>query len=187
MAPTLIGRPALGQRQPRPYDALVSTHLSEISLRAAVPADAEAGAVLHAACWREAYEPYADPALLAERLADTDRWLATWRSQLVDGPPRMLAEADGEVVGFAVVGRNRDLDAPAPAELLAMYTRASWWGSGLGQALWDAVRPEAPCSLWVLEDNGRARGFYARNGFVADGSREFYDGLGTWEIRMVRP
>jgi RimJ/RimL family protein N-acetyltransferase len=39
----------------------------------------------------------------------------------------------------------------------------------------------------VLEDNVRARGFYARNGFVPDGAREFYDDLGTWEIRMVRP
>ena len=80
-------------------------------LRPAVPADAEAGAALHAACWREAYAPYADPALLAERLADTEAGSAAWTRQLVDGPPRVLAEADGELVGFAVVGANRDPDA----------------------------------------------------------------------------
>ena len=49
------------------------------------------------------------------------------------------------------------------------------------------MRTEQPCSLWVLEDNLRAQGFYRRNGFVADGTRELYDDLGTWEIRMIKP
>ncbi len=83
----------------------------------------------------------------------------------------MLAEADGELVGFSVVGANRDPDAPCPTELYAIYTRAACWGTGLGQQLWDAVRPEQACSLWVLEDNERALGFYRRNGFVPDGAR----------------
>jgi GNAT superfamily N-acetyltransferase len=163
------------------------SQIAGVRLRPAVPSDAEAGAALHMACWREAYTPYADPALLAERLATTDRFVSAWTRQLAEGPPRVLAEADGELVGFAVVGDNRDPDLTAPTELYAIYTRAAWWGTGLGQQLWDAVRPEQACSLWVLEDNARARGFYARNGFVADGSREFYDDLGTWEVRMVRP
>ncbi|MEP9362393.1 GNAT family N-acetyltransferase [Nocardioides sp. CN2-186] len=158
-----------------------------VLLRPAVPADAAACAVMHAECWREAYGPYAVPALLAERLADTEGWLAAWTRHLTEGPPRVLAEEDGELVGFSVVGPNRDPDAPCPTELYAIYTRAAYWGTGLGQQLWDAVRPDLPCSLWVLEDNERALGFYRRNGFVADGARELYDGLGTWEIRMIRP
>jgi ribosomal protein S18 acetylase RimI-like enzyme len=158
-----------------------------VDLRLATPADAEAGAAMHMACWREAYTPYADPALLAERLAMTERFVAAWTKQLIDGPPRVLAEADGEVVGFAVVGPGRDGVDVAPTELYAIYTRAAWWGTGLGQRLWDAVRPGEACSLWVLEDNARAQAFYRRQGFVADGARELYDGLGTWEIRMVRP
>ncbi|MDF1606121.1 GNAT family N-acetyltransferase [Nocardioides sp. YIM 152315] len=156
------------------------------TLRPAAAADARAGAAMHAACWREAYGPYADPDRLAERLADTDRWVAAWTRQLEVGPPRVLAEDDGGLVGFAVVGPSRDDDHATPRELYAIYTRAAYWGTGLGQRLWDAVRPDDPCSLWVLEDNDRARGFYARNGFVADGARELYDDLGAWEIRMVR-
>jgi GNAT superfamily N-acetyltransferase len=157
------------------------------TLRLAVPADAAAGAALHAACWREAYGPFVDGALLRQRLDDTARWTAAWTRQLLDGPPRVLAEVDDRLVGFAVVGPSRDEDAVAPHELYALYTRAAWWGRGLGQALWDAVRPDGPCSLWVLEANARARGFYRRNGFVPDGAREHYTGLGAWEIRMVRP
>ncbi len=156
------------------------------TLRPAVPADAVAGAALHRACWREAYGPYVDPALLEERLADAARWTAAWSAQLVDGPPRILAEVDGEPVGFAVVGPARD-DGAAEHELYAIYARAAYWGTGLGQALWDAVRPDGSCSLWVLEANARAQGFYRRNGFVADGAREHYAGLDAWEIRMVRP
>jgi ribosomal protein S18 acetylase RimI-like enzyme len=157
------------------------------TLRPAVPADAAAGAALHAACWREAYGPLVDGTLLAQRLEDADRWTAAWTKQLIDGPPRVVAEANGELVGFAVVGPSRDEDAVAPQELYALYTRSAWWGTGLGQALWDAVRPDGPCSLWVLEANARAQGFYRRNGFVPDGAREHYAGLDAWEIRMVRP
>jgi GNAT superfamily N-acetyltransferase len=163
------------------------SQIASVRLRPAVPTDAEAGAAMHNACWREAYGPHAEPERLAERLADTDRWLEAWTRQLVTGPPRVLAEADGELVGFSVVGPGRDGADVATTELYAIYTRAAWWGTGLGQQLWDAVRPEEPCSLWVLEDNARARGFYARNGFVPDGARELYEDLGAWEIRMVRP
>jgi ribosomal protein S18 acetylase RimI-like enzyme len=161
--------------------------IAGVELRTAVPADAAAGAALHAACWREAYGPYVDAALLEERLADTGRWVAAWTRQLIDGPPRVLAEADGELVGFAVIGGNRDPDAPTPAELYAIYLREAWWGSGLAAALWDAVAPSEPCSLWVLEANDRAQAFYRRLGFVADGAREHYAGLDAWEIRMIRP
>ncbi|MBB3042812.1 GNAT family N-acetyltransferase [Nocardioides soli] len=156
-------------------------------LRAAGPDDAAAGATMHAACWREAYGPYVDAGLLEARLADTDRWVEAWTRQLAGGPPRVLAEVDGELVGFAVAGPSRDEDHATPAELYAIYTRSAWWGSGLGQRLWDAVRPDEPCSLWVLEANQRARAFYRRNGFEPDGSRELYAGLDAWEIRMVTP
>ena len=157
------------------------------TLRTAVPADAVACATMHAACWREAYGPYVDPTLLEERLAETARWTAAWTRHLVDGPPRVLAEDDGEIVGFSVVGPSRDDDGATPLELYALYVRAAYWGTGLGQELWDAVRPDRPCSLWVLEANARAQGFYRRNGFAPDGAREHYAGLDASEIRMVRP
>jgi len=160
------------------------------TLRTAVPADAAAGAAMHNACWREAYGPYVDRARLEERLADTATWLAAWTRHLTSGPPRIVAEVPGEagpeMVGFAVAGPSRDPDAGVPSELYAIYVREAWWGSGLGQRLWEAVRPDEPCSLWVLEDNLRAQGFYRRNGFVPDGARELYADLGAWEIRMVR-
>ncbi len=157
-----------------------------VTLRDAVPDDAEAGAALQRN-WREAYGGLAaDPALLQARLADVGRWVRAWRTQLESGPPRIVAEADGELIGFAVAGPSRDPEPPVPVELYAVYVRRLWYGTGVGQALLDAVLGDRPGSLWVLEDNLRARAFYAHNGFVADGSREWYADLGGWEIRMVR-
>lgn len=158
-----------------------------VSIRPATPADAAAGAALHRACWQEAYAPYADAALLAEATADATDWEDRWHHQLTAGPPRQLAVHGSEgLLGFGVAGPGRDPDLPATDELYALYVRQAWWGTGLGQALLDAVLGADACALWVLEDNARARRFYERNGFVADGSRELYERLGTWEVRLVR-
>jgi ribosomal protein S18 acetylase RimI-like enzyme len=161
-----------------------------VALRPAVPDDAEAGADLHIACWREAYGPLVGRDLLESRLHDRAHWVAAWEQQLASGPPRTVAETGDQLVGFAVTGATRDggkeSGAVAAYELLAIYTRAAFWGSGVGQTLLDAVLPGDSISLWVLEDNERARGFYRRNGFVPDGAREHYAGLDSWEIRMVR-
>lgn len=158
-----------------------------VTLRDADPGDAEAGAALHRNCWREAYGGLAiDPALLQARLADVGRWVRSWRSQLESGPPRVVAEAEGELIGFAVAGPSRDPEPPVADELYAVYVRRLWYGTGVGQALMDAVLGAQPASVWVLEDNARARRFYARNGFTEDGARDWYADLGAWEVRMVR-
>lgn len=161
------------------------------ALRPAVPADAEAGADLQIACWREVYGPLVGADLLESRLHERQRWVDGWHSQLADGPPRTVAVADGELIGFAVTGPTRDArktsGAVSVSELFAIYTRQAWWGTGLGQALLEDVLPGGSTSLWVLEDNLRAQGFYRRNGFEPDGAREHYAGLDAWELRMVRP
>src|SRR5699024_7805448 len=43
---------------------------------------------------------------------------------------------------------------------------------GLARALVDALLGDAPASLWVAEDNPRARRFYEKLGFAADGARQ---------------
>lgn len=51
-----------------------------------------------------------------------------------------------------------------------LYVEQASHGSGAGQALLDAVLPRHPAFLWVARDNPRARAFYRRNGFQADGT-----------------
>ncbi|MBD8870809.1 GNAT family N-acetyltransferase [Nocardioides donggukensis] len=160
--------------------------LSGVTLRPATVDDAEAGAALQRDCWREAYGPLVPAATLEPLLADAELWVAVWRRPVGADPPRTVAVAGGELVGFGVAGRARDEDAPSAEELRALYVRRRWWGSGLGALLLAAVVADRPCSLWVLESNLRARRFYASHGFVADGSRQVCEPLAAPEVRMVR-
>ncbi|MEO9151433.1 MAG: GNAT family N-acetyltransferase, partial [Lapillicoccus sp.] len=59
-------------------------------------------------------------------------------------------------------------------------------GSGLADRLLGSALTDRPASLWVLEANGRARSFYRRHGFVADGAARVHEASGEPEVRMVR-
>ena len=95
----------------------------------------------------------------------------------------LVAEADGSVIGFASCGESRD--ATGEGELYAIYALPEAWGSGAGPALMAAALEElrhsgfATASLWVLEDNPRARRFYEREGWSSDGGRREEEFLGV--------
>lgn len=100
----------------------------------------------------------------------------------------LVAESGSEVVGFVHYGPPSEYPAVAERELSALYVRASRYGTGLAQALLDAVLiPGKSCSLWVFEQNRRARAFYGKYGFVPDGISRAELFATTTEIRMVRP
>lgn len=156
-------------------------------LRPATAADAVAGAELQRTCWREAYGPIVDPALLDAQLADGPTWERRWQHPPPAGITRLVATYGDALVGFATSGAGRR-DGDAEHELYGLYVLAAHHGTGLGQALLDASVPaDTACSLWVLEDNARARAFYARNGFVPDGTRKRFEPLDAWELRLRRP
>ena len=156
-------------------------------VRPATAEDAAGIGPCHLACWRETYADLLSAAFFAARTPE--RFTANWARLLADpGQPRVVvAEVGGEVVGFAQAGAGRD-DPPVRAEeLRTLYLRAAQHGSGLGQALLDAVLADRPASLWVAEQNPRARRFYARNGFAPDGARQVVEALeGLAEVRLVR-
>lgn len=158
-----------------------------VEIRPATVGDAEAGARLHRTCWREAYGPITDPALLTARLGDEANWVDRWRRQIEGGPQRLLAVVGDELVGFGTAGPGRHDEGLPAHELYALYVRSAWHGTGVGAALLVATLGDAAAYLWVLEDNARARAFYARHGFAPDGVEKLYDELDARELRMVRP
>ena len=62
------------------------------------------------------------------------------------------------------------------------------YGTGASDMLMDAALGDDPASLWVLEDNPRARAFYRRHGFDPDGAVKTHtvDGAAIREVRLVR-
>lgn len=136
-------------------------------------------------------------------LEDHERWFgkaalerrtAQWTAMLTPGDPQygrstiaVGCAPDGQVVGFATGGETRDEDAPRPLELFALYTDSAWHGTGLGRALVEAVIGDEPASVWVAAENPRARRFYEKLGFKADGAEKVEEHLANLrDIRMVR-
>ena len=166
--------------------------MGDVTVRRAGVEDAAAIASVQVTGWHEAYTGRMPQSILDG--LDVDRSTRGWHRLLTgdaDGEPGELwvAERDGEVIGFVASGRNRDEEpATESREVYAIYVLAAHYGSGAGQALLDAAIGDHPASLWVLADNPRAHAFYARNGFVADGSWKDDDQWGepVREVRLVR-
>ena len=81
-----------------------------------------------------------------------------------------VAERDGELVGFMVLGR--------PDWLEHLYLDRAATGAGLGSRFVELAKAElaGPIQLWTFQSNTGAQRFYARHGFVpvqwTDGDNE---------------
>lgn len=142
-------------------------------IRRAVAEDAEALVRMHTLAHEECYGHLLPPAFFAARRASIPERVERRRPSLQGPEPRIIAEdAGGEIVGFADAGPGQDADRPGELELSAIYTLNRTYGSGLGTALLYAAIGNSAAYLWVLDDNPRARAFYAKHGFQPDGERK---------------
>jgi GNAT superfamily N-acetyltransferase len=185
-----------------------------VTIRAACADDAATVADIRAQSWRAAYLGLIPAGILAGATSP-DTVAAHVDGIRRRGPAGILiaetavgpAPAGGraKAVGYANFGPERGADgrpglAPGPgqrqarAELYAIYLDQAQWSTGAGRALLDAVLGRAVAagyasvSLWVLEENSRARRFYQRAGFSATGESQVLDDLGgVTEIRYERP
>jgi GNAT superfamily N-acetyltransferase len=154
-------------------------------IRPGTAADAEGVARVHVATWQAGYAhvlPQEElQALSVERHAE---WHRT-------NPP-IVAEVEGEVIGFVSVGASRDEDAEG--ELYAIYVHPDHWSTGAGRALIEAGEAELRrlghhhVVLWVLEDNPRARRFYEQAGWTVDGAERSIEifGRSVPEVRYAK-
>ncbi|MGW1259324.1 N-acetyltransferase family protein [Streptomyces sp. NPDC002513] len=147
--------------------------------------------------WRSAYRGLLPQSYLdaLDVDADTERR----RARLAEGDGRvvnLVAEEEGETVGWAAHGPYREGEVrTADAELYALYVAPGLLGGGIGRALLtEAVHRSAAAGhprmcLWVLKDNARARHFYERAGFRADGTAEAFEahGVAVPEVRYAAP
>ncbi|WP_228002939.1 GNAT family N-acetyltransferase [Nocardia australiensis] len=140
----------------------------------------------HIACWREAYRDLVPAHVLAA--FDVERRAQQWeRLRVENSGHTFVALVDDSVIGFAGSGPTRDQQPATPMELSAMYVRESWYGTGVAHELMRAaLDPAQAYSLWVFEENPRARAFYRKYGFEPDGTRRVEAFTPAMEIRMVR-
>jgi len=170
----------------------MTEQLDEVTIRIATAQDADAIAQVHVRSWQEAYADIVPAHHLAS--LDAEDWGRRWKQHLERGPQdgvtTWIASADQRLVGFVSVGPSRDEDARrADREIYSIYLDPGIWGHGVARELMRTVISETGESthltLWVLADNDRARHFYRRHGFQADGV-ERYDEVGGAELLEVR-
>jgi len=178
-----------------------------VTIRPATISDADAIAAVLRAGWLAAYEGIV-PHDLIEQAQPPDG--GTRVRERMRGRPwqRVLVGCDeaGKVVGYASYGPEREvLNGQWPltltevgmagqvGELYALYVHPDRWSTGTGRALMTGVLTKTAALgydeivLWVLEENARARRFYALSGFEPDGTVNLLEGLGgVPEVRYRR-
>lgn len=145
------------------------------TIRIPEAADADACAAVHVSSWRESYGHLLPEDFFTPEYAESRR---QWWGRMLHEPPAdallRVGIRDQQIVGIAMAGQAfgaEGEDLPCERQLYLLYALESEYGSGLGQALLDAVLDPGPAMLWVAENNPRAIRFYERNGFTLDGVR----------------
>ncbi len=164
-----------------------------ITYRSAGPDDAGAISALFAESFTATFGHLYAPADLAAFLARLDA--AGFAAEIADPRYRVrLAEAEGRAVAFAKLGPPALPTEPSgvAVELRQLYVLGPWQGAGVAAALMDWTIEEAQAMgadelfLSVYVDNGRARRFYERYGFVRVGRYDFMVGTHRDEDEIMR-
>jgi putative acetyltransferase len=128
------------------------------ALRAYTARDEDASVVLWLRAWQKTY-PELD---FAERL---DWWRRRWRKELLPAAEVVIAEAEGDMIGFVTVD-------PRTLYLDQIVVAPEFWGSGVGSALIAEAKRLSPggLDLDVNTDNARAIAFYGKQEFAITGA-----------------
>jgi L-amino acid N-acyltransferase YncA len=139
-----------------------------ITIRPAEPADAQAIASVQTASWRTTYATLVPMQFLASM--DVNRRAAVWHTWLTDSSSRqcifVAEDKDGQVVGFASGGPEREGHPIYKGELSAIYILDTYHGQGIGRRLVQAVagwlnqQHYHNMLIWVLAGNTIGIGFY---------------------------
>ena len=153
-----------------------------IAYREAKEADAEGIARVHVASWRTTYAGLIPDETLAN--LSEERRVEGWRESIRrEANFVLVAEDDGEIVGFAAGGPEREETARQSdgllfdAELYAIYLLAEHQGRGIGARLFRMLAEALFMAgfrrmlLWVLTENTSARRFYEALGGTVEPSR----------------
>lgn len=160
-------------------------------------ADIEAVSAIRVRGWQAAYAGIVPPSHLDALTVEDD---AARRREWFSRPGResrdLVAVGEHGPVGWICFGpsRSRLPGAGKPGEVYALYVAPDLIGTGIGRGLLGeahaAMRDQGfeTSALWVLQDNERARRFYERAGYAADGATQddVYDDVTLCELRYLR-
>jgi ribosomal protein S18 acetylase RimI-like enzyme len=110
-----------------------------------------------------------------------------WANAIGKAASILVLEIEGEVVGYATLGRNRSRDLGQQGEIYELYLLPEYQGIGLGTRLFKAAREKLAAHgldglvVWALEDNTGAMAFYA-----GAGGRDVAEGVEIFEQKALK-
>jgi RimJ/RimL family protein N-acetyltransferase len=166
---------------------------TEVLIRRAHAADAERIGETRVRAWQAAYSA----SLPAEFLSALDPGANLDRlRQLLNSdaplPIVTVAEVDGIVRGFSILGAPRSSASSAALELWALNIHPNYWRAGLATRLVmqiTQIHPTTDIELWCLQGNLAAEALYQRCGFHKTGEERctrHLTGHPLTECRFVR-
>ncbi len=149
--------------------------MDRLLIRQAVPADAEPIARVHVASWRVAYGDFMPPKQMA--------WISESRetrraADLISNPdtPYLVAEDDGEIVGFLVYGLPGDeCDPQSTRQIYTFFVDPRRYRQGIGTRLLTTMQSEISVpeiTVWVMTQGTHGPHFYERSGFLREPETE---------------
>jgi GNAT superfamily N-acetyltransferase len=200
---------SLGESVAPPFTGAALGAGAPFAVRCATSADVAAMCVVRGRSWHVAYRGLVPDAALAS--LDAGAAWAWMRLQVerasADAGARdvaLVVGGDREVHGYLLASRadayrTEDDETPVcpgadPGEIQLLYLDPTAWSAGAGLALLRAGEDALTAAgfdrlaLWTLESNDRARRFYERNGWRADGTvKTVTHPHGWWrEVRYLR-
>ncbi len=160
-----------------------------IAVRAATTDDADSIVEVSLRAWEEGFRGIVPKRIDPRQAWNPERLRARLREP--GETEHSVAELEGRVMGYVVVGPCRDHDAPArTGEIWALYVHPDAWRLGLGRALVRHAFGELggagfrAATLWTLAESPSARAFYEACGLARDGASQRREALGSsLEIR----
>lgn len=155
--------------------------------------DAKILGEIHSLSWKEAYKGIIPDEILSNRTPEKRQ--KHFENAISEGGEEIaIILVDDKPIGFIRIGKCRDVDKSSSyGEIWGIYLLEEWWNKGLGyeSMVWGlnelAKRQYKKVTLWVLEENLRARRFYEKIGFQHDGTiKEIQIGRKLNEYRYVK-
>ncbi len=161
-------------------------------IRATKKHAAEMGFV-HSCSWQKAYANIIPNEIIA---AFTPEKRAEIFSNIIESQPEeyYLFVVNDQSAGIASLSKSHEKDSPnTVGEIYSIYFHPDYWGTPATQVAFQFCIDRLKAlgfsfiTIWVLEDNIRARRFYEKNGFEFDGhSKEIEVGKKLREVRYSK-
>ncbi|NLC66090.1 MAG: GNAT family N-acetyltransferase [Clostridium sp.] len=150
----------------------------DIEIRPATKEDASSLANIIVESWKSAYSELI-PKDEIIRYLDKDRRQMQFEKFIEDGEIVLIGLLNEIPCGLVFANKDNDEGLESCGSIYSIYLLEETWGKGLSSKLMDEsieILKREGCkkiSLWVYEENIRARKFYEKHGFTFDGSKKY--------------